>query len=666
MGIGIIVDNSIVVLENIYMKRKNNVNLLPAAEYGTAEMAVPVLASTATTVLVFLPLLIFEKQVGIEATYFIMLGFTVIVAVLVSYFTAILLVPVLASKFIPLNIHKKKGGIGRIADGVFQSMERGYRSVLRYMSGRRIRFILLIIAVAFAPLMLFPKLGFGFVPDMAQDAMNIRIEFPTGTINAEMKNVTEQYIEDIRDVIPPVKNTVIEVVGGGTESSVGSSMRYTAIMVSFMDYVTADKFGAVIDKVVEKSKEYVYPIIVNGFLTSGGSSGRRGEQVLKVSSNDRNKLKQVSESFSNTIRQLDGIKNVSTNLPSSDMAISIAVDRERANAYGLTIKEVSDELALAVLVNNAGKYIQGAREYRIVMKLRDEDRKRVDLFDQLHIRTPSARLPLSNFTSNRVSSTDQAITRENGINSVNVTYELAQGYKLDKAVADVKAALAKNLASQDEDIHYYFAGEFEERNKVATTMLMVFLFAILFVFGTMAGMFESFADPFIIIFTIPLTFSGVVLVYYLTKNSLSVFTMAGLVILVGISVNHGIVLVDYINMLRKRGRSLADAIIEGGGTRLQPILMTTLTTMGGMAPLAFTNRYGAEMMKPLALTMFGGLGTSALLSLFFIPLLYGGFHSLKERLSRRRREKLFRRKQEHEQEILNSLTMEQGGCNETG
>ena len=197
-------------------------------------------------------------------------------------------------------------------------------------------------------------------------------------------------------------------------------------------------------------------------------------------------------------------------------------------------------------------------------------------------------------------------------------------------------------------------------------MLLIFLFAVLFVFGTMAGMFESFADPFIIIFAIPLTFSGVVLVYYLTKNSLSAFTMAGLVILVGISVNHGIVLVDYINTLRKRGRGLVDAIIEGGGTRLQPILMTTLTTMGGMAPLAFTNKYGTELMKPLALTMFGGLGTSALLSLFFIPLLYGGFHSLKERLGRKRRERLFQRKEVHEQEILNSQVWNREIYNEAG
>ena len=663
MGIGIIVDNSIVVLENIYIKRKNKVNLLPAAEYGAAEMAVPVLASTATTVLVFLPLIIFEQQLGEVATYFILLGFTVIIAIIVSYFTAILLVPVLASKFIPLNIHGNKGKIDRIVDGIFQSIERGYRAMLRYMSERRIRFIFLILIAASAPLMLFPKLGFNFFPDIAQDAMEVKMTFPAGTINAEMKHITEQFIEDIRDILPPLESTVIEVVGGGAETGFSGKSRYmTTIEFSFIDPMEPNEFQTISNNILEQSKNYVYPINVIGFITTsgGGNRGQQGVQILQVNSSDRNKLKQAADSFSNTIRQMDGIKNVSTNLPSSDMAVSIAVDRERANAYGLTIKEVSDELSLAVKANNAGQYIQGAREYSIVMKLRDEDRKRVDLFDQLYIRTPSARLPLSNFTSNTVASTDQIITRENGINSVDVSYELKKGYNLDQAVADVRAALEKNIISQDEDIQYYFRGEFEERNKTSRIMLLIFLFAVLFVFGTMAGMFESFADPFIIIFAIPLTFSGVVLVYYLTKNSLSAFTMAGLVILVGISVNHGIVLVDYINTLRKRGRGLVDAIIEGGGTRLQPILMTTLTTMGGMAPLAFTNKYGTELMKPLALTMFGGLGTSALLSLFFIPLLYGGFHSLKERLGRKRRERLFQRKEVHEQEILNSQAMEQG------
>ncbi len=662
MGIGIIVDNSIVVLENIYIKRKNGISLLPAAEYGTAEMALPVLASTATTVLVFLPMIIFEKTLENIGAYFINLGFAVVVSVIISYFTAILLVPVLASKFIPLKINKKKGIVGKFteaSDRAFLAIEHGYAAIVKYIIIRRKRFILLIIAVAAAPILFFPRLGFEFLPGFAADAVQLKMQFPNGTLNEEIFRETMRFEQEVRPLFPPVKDTSIEIIGSGAVTSLFESTKnYSSeLMIFFKDYMNPEDYALLLDAIIEKTEDYIYPITVSAFM---GGPGFGGGYTLKIKSSDRNKLKQASETFTNILSELENFQNVTSNLPSSNLAVSIAVDRERTNAYGLTVRDVSDELSLAVSENSAGKYIQGSREYDIVMKLRDEDRKRIDLIDQLYIKTPAARLALTNLTENNVASTEPYILREDAINTIKISFRLAQGYTIDKAIADARAALANNPLTLDEDLTYFFAGEFEERNKNRNTMLIIFLFAILFVFGIMASMFESFSDPFIIIFTIPLTFSGVVLIYFLTNSTITSFSLAGLVILVGISVNHGIVLVDYINVLRKRGRNLVDAIVEGTSSRLQPILMTTLTTMGGMAPLAFTTRAGGEMIKPLALSLFGGLGTSALLSLFFVPLIYGSFHSLKQKFSQKRKARLSQRELEHEQEILDSIIMKQG------
>lgn len=656
MGIGIIVDNSIVVLENIYMKRKKKINLLPAAEYGVAEMAVPVFASTATTVLVFLPMLIFEQELGVIGAYFTNLGFAVVVSVIISYFTAIFLVPVLTSKFIPLHVNRGRGVIGKIKgifDTLFQFIERSYEAVLTYTIHRRKRFIVLIILLAFFPFLLLPRLGYSFIPDFTQDAVSVFMRFPPGSTNEEMYRTAKEYEEKIQPFLPEVANRSLEIIGSGTSISFFDSGLYTVeLIVFFKDYMHNDDFKPLLDELNTIAKEYPFRISARSFYGGGGPGGGDANFTLKVRADDMNKLKQASESFSDSLRSIPDFLDVSSNLPSSNLAISLAVNRERANAYGLSVRGVSDELGLAVSRKTVGTYVQGSKEYNITMRLRDEDSKRVDLFDQLYIKTPTSRLPLSNLIERSLSTAEQRILREDSIKTIQIEAQLAEGYTIDKAIADARRALSENPLSLDEDITYFFSGEFEDRNKNYRIMGLIFLFAILFVFGVMASQFESFSDPFIIIFTIPLTFSGVLLIYWLTGNSLSSFSLAGLVILVGISVNHGIVLVDYINVLRRRNYGLVRSIAEGARNRLQPILMTTFTTMGGMAPLAFTTKAGAELVQPLALTLFGGLGTSAFLSLFFIPLIYGGFHSLKNKFGRKRRARALQRRHEHEEEIL--------------
>ena len=655
MGIGLIVDNSIVILENIYIKRKNNINLLPAAEYGVSEMALPVFASTSTTVLVFLPMLLFEKEIGVIGAYFTNLGFAVVVSIIISYFTAILLVPVLTSKFIPLNINKTKGFIGNINslfEFIFSTIENIYRSILGYILQRRKRFIVFIIVIAFLPFLLITKLGFSFLPSFAQEGISVDFVFPVGTNNEDMYDTALDFKERIDSLLPEIKNTKLEILGGGSSTSVFDSSLYQATLsISFVNFMQTKVYEKLLDELNRITREYSIPISVSNLFQSGGPNFGGGFK-LKIQSDDLNKLKVASEKFSSILRNLPNFLSVRSDLPTSNIAIALNVDRERANAYGLTVRGVSDELKLAIADIKVSTYFQGSKEYDIRMKLQDKDRNRPDVFQQLYIKTPKSRVPLANLTIRDLSNTEQTILRENASRTVTLEARLEQKYTIDKAIVDVRAALAQSPLSLDEDITYYFSGEFEDRNKANRTLVLIFIFAIIFVFAVMSSQFESFSDPFLIVFTIPLSFAGVILIYFFTANQLSAFSLAGVVILVGISVNHGIVLVDRINTLRARKYSFMNAIIDGAKDRFQPILMTTLTTIGGMLPLALTSQAGAELIQPLALTLVGGLGTSALLSLFFIPLIYASFHSIKLRLGAKRRKKLKTIQEKNNREIL--------------
>ncbi len=664
MGIGLIVDNSIVVLENIYIKRKNNVNLLPAAEYGVSEMAVPVFASTITTVLVFLPMLLFERELGVVGAYFTNLGFAIVVSIIISYLTAIFLVPVLTSTFIPLHINKTKGVIGKINsffEWMFAFIENVYKAILDYIVLRRKRFILSIVVIAFLPFLLIASLGFNFLPSFAQEGIEASFTFSAGTTNEQMYTTALDFDERIRPLLPEVKSNQLEIVGGGSTTSIFDSGLYKAsLSIKFTEFMQTNVYEKLLDTLNEITKEYSIPIRIGGLIQGGGPNFGGGFE-LKIQSDDLDKLKVASEQFSAILRNLPNFLAVRSDLPTSNIAISLSVDRERANAYGLTVRGVSDELKLAVSDSKVSTYSQGSKEYDIVMKLQDSDKNRADLFQQLYIKTPKSRIPLANLTLRDLSNAEQTILRENASRTVTLSARLAQGYGIDKAIVDSRQAFSQSPLSLDEDITYYFAGEFEDRNKTNRTLLLIFIFAVVFVFGVMASQFESFTDPFLIVFTIPLSFSGVILIYFFTANQLSAFSLAGVVILVGISVNHGIVLVDRINTLRARNYALMDAVVAGAKDRFQPILMTTLTTIGGMLPLALTSLAGAELLQPLALTLVGGLGTSSLLSLFFIPLIYASFHTIKSNLGAKGRKKRRAMKEENERKVL-----EQAGFTSTG
>jgi len=303
--------------------------------------------------------------------------------------------------------------------------------------------------------------------------------------------------------------------------------------------------------------------------------------------------------------------------------IELVIDRERMYAFGLNTMVVGNELRAAVDGVTATRFRSGGNEYEVVLILAEADRNSRPALDSLFVNSQLAggRVPLSSFVSYREGTGPLTINRENQGRVIRVTAGTVPGARMNVVQEQVERVIRTEIALED-DIVIDFGGDNAEMMEMMTNFMLIAIVAILLVFGVMACLFESFRDPFIIIFTIPLSLIGIVGIYFITGTLLNVLAAVGLLVLVGVITNNGIVLVDYTNLLRKRGLPLHEACVEAAGTRLRPILMTTLTTVVGLAPMAFWPGEGSELTAPIGKTVLGGLSVGTLMTLFLMPTIY--------------------------------------------
>ena len=303
--------------------------------------------------------------------------------------------------------------------------------------------------------------------------------------------------------------------------------------------------------------------------------------------------------------------------------MEIVIDRERMYALGLNTMVVGNELRAAVDGVTATKFRSGGNEYDVVLILAEADRNSRPALDSLFVNSQlvGGRVPLSSFVSYREGTGPLTINRENQGRIITVSAGTIPGARMNLVQEEVERTIAANIALDDEVV-IDFGGDNAEMMKMAVNFGLIAIVAILLVFGVMACLFESFRDPFIIIFTIPLSLIGIVAIYLATGTLLNVLAAVGLLVLIGIITNNGIVLVDYTNLLRKRGMPLHEACVEAAGTRLRPILMTMLTTVVGLAPMAFWPGEGSELTAPIGKTVLGGLSVGTMMTLFLMPTIY--------------------------------------------
>jgi len=629
LGIGMLVDNSIVILENIYHYREKGAKLKTAAVLGSSEMIVAITASTITTICVFAPLVMFQGLLEMAGELFAGLAFTVVISLGISLFTAIFLVPILASHYLPLVTRKQKpltgslAGIDKKMESFFIWLEEKYRNAVRKVLNHKLIVILSLLGLLIISILLIPVIGWEFMPQQDDDNVSITATLPMGTTLQETESVLRQVQIIVEKEIKGYDKLILRAGGGGM-FGIGGGSNSGSLRINLPPF----------EKRIESAnqmKEILRPLVnqIPGVIFSFGGGGMRGmgggnavDIILRTENLEKGK--ELGEKIAELLKEnlSDIVTEPQVDLKDGLPQFEIIIDREKMYALGLNTYTVGNEIKAAVDGVRATRYKASGKDYDVILILAEADRNELPKLDSIFINSQmSGRVALSNFVSYKEGTGPLTIRRENQSRVIHVTAMAKPGTKtntLQKRVED----LVKTKVPIEDGVIIEYGGDNAEMIKMFKRFVLICVVAIFLVFGVMASLFESFRDPFIIIFTIPLSLIGIVAIYLITNTIFNVLTAVGLLVLLGVIVNNGIVLVDYTNLLRKRGYSLNDACIEAAGNRLRPILMTTLTTILGLLPMAFFPGEGSEMVAPIGKTVFGGLSFGTLMTLFLMPTVY--------------------------------------------
>ncbi|MDR2097600.1 MAG: efflux RND transporter permease subunit [Spirochaetaceae bacterium] len=634
LGVGMLVDNSIVILENIYHYREKGAKLVPAAILGTEEMIVAITCSTLTTLCVFLPLVMFQSLLEMAGEMFAGLAFTVVFSLAISLFVAIFLVPVLSSHYLPLLTRKQAPLKGKIAaiDGCFErfllGMEGGYRKLVAKVLRHKLIVVGFLFILFIGSIAAVPKIGWIYMPESAADSVSINVTMPLGTALPE----TEKTLKEIEAIIkkeltkdgaPAYDRIILNAGGGGRFSGGGTNSGSLRINLPEFDkqIMNADEIQAVIRPYFNQ-----FPGVRFRFSSGGGMMGGGGGNPIDIVLHTENlvKGKAMADRISGLLKEkIPDVTEPQVSLNDGLPQIEIELNRERMYALGLNAYMVGNEIKAAVDGITASQFKSGNDDLDIILILAEADRSSLPALDHIFVRSSvtGARVPLSNFAAYKEGTGPMTISRESQSRVIHVTSGVKPGTKLNEVEARIQNMVKSEIPAED-DVIITYAGDNSEMVKMFVNFLLIMVVAVALVFGVMASLFESFRDPFIIIFTIPLSFIGVVAIYAITGDRFNILTAVGILVLLGVIVNNGIVLVDYTNLLRKRGYGLEEACIEAAGNRLRPIMMSTLTTVLGLAPMAFFPGEGSELVAPIGKTVFGGLTFGTFMTLFLMPAIY--------------------------------------------
>jgi HAE1 family hydrophobic/amphiphilic exporter-1 len=662
LGIGMLVDNSIVILENIYRYREKGAKLGAAAVLGTSEMIVAIVASTLTTICVFAPLVMFQGLLEMAGELFAGLAFTVVISLGISLFVAIVLVPVLSSHYLPLVTRKQKplrGPLVGINDGFerfFSWLDESYRRAIDGVLRHKVLVILALVVLLAGSVVMIPKVGWEFMPQQDADSVTVNATLPMGTPLAETEAILRQIQVIVEREVHGYKRIVLNAGGGGGLFNSGSS-NTGSVRINLPDF--AERIDSA-EEVKAKMRTHFreFPGVSIAFGSSGMGMGSGNPVDIIIRTEDLVKGKAIGERIAQLLKErIPAITEPQVDLKDGLPQIEIELDRERLYALGLNTYTIGNEIKAAVDGITATRYKSGSHDYDVVLILAEADRSTRPALDHIFVNSQMAgRVPLSSFASYKQGTGPMTIRRENQSRVIHVTAGVVPGTKLNDLEEQVRGLVSAEIPAED-DVIIEMSGDNAEMMKMMGNFVLIIIVAIFLVFGVMASLFESFKDPFIILMTIPLSLIGIVAIYLITGTTFNVLTAVGLLVLVGVIVNNGIVLVDYTNLLRKRGYSLHDACVEAGGNRLRPILMSTLTTILGLVPMAFFPGEGSEMVAPIGKTVLGGLSFGTLMTLFLMPTVY----SIMNKRSDERRAKAEARRQRIAAGISKKQAKTQGG-----
>jgi HAE1 family hydrophobic/amphiphilic exporter-1 len=644
LAIGMLVDNSIVVLENIFRRRQTGDSRKKAASIGTSEVATAISASTLTTIMVFLPVLLVPGIVGIIFKDF---ALTVTVALIVSLFVALTLIPLMSSRF--LHAHKQKGSniFTKISSRITNWMEwlnTTYTKGLAWALGHKKIVVFSSLGLFVVSILMVKPLNlvgaeFFTQPDMGEIRLDIKL--PPGALLEETEEVVHQVENVIYEHVPETDKILSIIGGSGMMFGMGTGSQTNRASVS-IELVDVGKREDSQEEITERVRPYLKKIPGAEILTSDEQSsmmmmGAFGSAIeVEIYGYDLDELTRLAHQVKEIIEPIPGVRDVEISREEKAPEFALRISKEKAQTLGLPVAVIANAVNNNVRGKVASLYREEGEEYNIRVRLQKEDRQDINDILTIPIKTPFGSVvqlgEIATYVSALGPSTIERIGQKRVI-SVSADFT---GRDLGSVVQDIETRI--NKIPRQEGYFFNIGGQEEQRREAFMWLGYALVAAIFLVYMIMASLYESFLDPFVIMFTVPLAAIGVIVMLFLTDTTLNVMSIAGMVILVGIVVNNGIVMIDYINLLRRRDKmGLIEAVMLGAQTRLRPILMTALTTIFAMIPMAMALGEGAEMRAPMARAVIGGLITSTFLTLFFLPSLYTAFEKVLLKWKERRK-----------------------------
>lgn len=630
LGIGMLVDNSIVVIENIYRLRSEGASVTEAAIEGTREVAGAIAASTLTTVCVFLPIVFTE---GITRQLFVDMGLTIGYSLGASLIVALTVVPAMSSKILVKTKEQKESRF-------FNGLMNGYGKVLDWsLKHKAVIFIGVLVLLVGSALASLSK-GTAFMPTMESTQMTITLELPDTTPLSETAEVTDRVVEilrnmeDVEDVGAMASTSSMGSLMGG---SADSSTHETSIYLTTVEKPKLNNkelSNAIEEQTAQLCEETGAELSIETSMMDMSALGGDGISI-QVRGRDLDTLQQIAKEVAAIVEATEGTAKVSDGLEEATGEMRILIDRDKAMDQGLTVAEVYQQIAAKLKdASSATTFETTAKEYEVYVKNANDMELTRKLVQDLIIEktdkdNKKVEIPLKDIAAFENTISPKSVSRTEQNRYIAVSASIADGYN----VGLVSRKLEQNLADYEvpEGYSLVMEGENEMIVDAMQQLMLMLLLAVIFMYLIMVAQFQSLKSPFIIMFTIPLAFTGGFLGLFLGNCEVSVVAVIGFVMLAGIIVNNGIVIVDYMNQLIEQGMEKHEAILQAGRTRLRPVLMTALTTILGLLPMVFGTDMGAAMGKPMAIVTVGGLLYGTLLTLLVVPCIYDLMNSRKTR-----------------------------------
>lgn len=611
LGVGMLVDNSIVAIENIYRLRQLGYNAATAAVHGCRQIAGAITASTLTTVCVFVPILFTG---GLTRQIFADMGLTIAYSLGASLLVALTLVPALSGKILTGDAAGKKPN--RLLSRMMERYEKLLRLVLRHKAPVLLGAVALLIVSG----LLAVGMGTAFMPEMDSPQVSVSIEMPEDATTAQGRETCDTVIDRILSV------DGVDTVGameGKTMMGGGDLSLYVLLQQK-----RSGSSQQIAKEIEAACTDLDCTVTANGStmdmsMMTGGSGIR-----LAVTGDDMDTLRSAAAELARAVSAVEGVASVSDGQEENSTEVRITVDKAKAAEYNLTVAQVYQQVAAAVLSQTTATDITvNGSDLPVVVVPDDRDITTRETLEELELtgtqNQQDCEVRLSEIAAVTEAASSAAIHRENQSRTVTVTAQIADGYNIGLVSREVEKLLADY--QMPEGCSYAFEGENEMIRSTMGDLALMIALAVALIYLIMVAQFQSLLSPFIVLFTIPLAFTGGLLGLWITGKELSVIAMLGFLMLAGVVVNNGIVFVDYVNQLRLEGRERTEALVQTGRDRIRPILMTALTTIFGLVTMALGLGSGGDMLQPLAIVTIGGLAYATLLTLFVVPAVYDIF-----------------------------------------